>query len=309
MRCVLIYNPEAGRGRKQRAEQLRQAADALNGLGHVVEVMTTNAPGCATMQAKEAVRQGAEIVFACGGDGTVHEVLQGLVSDSGEHTAALGIIPMGSANALARHLRLPRNPVKAVLRQIDVVPRTIPVGKAYFDGRVRYFTVMAGAGPDGALVYDLLTAHKSSLGRMAYYLRAARLFATRRFHPFEVHYDELRSGARVARRAVSVMAVRVGSLGGLFSRLAGRGGGIEDNQLRLMILGPPAWLSLPLWFLCGWLGMRGFNPFFRVVEVAGFSCFALSGPAAHFEADGEWLGHIPIEVSLIPNALRILIPE
>lgn len=261
------------------------------------------------MQARQAVRDGAEIVFACGGDGTVHEVLQGLVSEGGEHNPALGVIPLGSANALARHMCLSLDPLKAALQQIDATPRMIPIGKLACDGLVRYFAVMAGAGPDGALVYSLLANDKASLGRMSYYLRAARLFATRRFAAFEVEYIEAKSGASFTTQAVSVMAVRVCSLGGLFIKLVDRPADIADADLQLIMLRPPALLSLPLWFISGWLRLHGFNRFLRSVRVTRFSCRPLSGAAPHFQADGEWLGRIPVDASVIQDGVRILIPH
>lgn len=308
MRCVLVYNSVSGR-KRDRQGQLRSIVDALTSLGHQAELVPTTAPGSATLQAQEAVRDGAEVVFACGGDGTIHEVVQALVSESGKPTTALGIIPLGSANALARHLRLSLDPMTAALEQIHSVPQLASVGKVQFNGQVRYFTVMAGAGPDGALVYDQLTAQKSRLGRMAYYLRAARLYMTRRFPAFEVEYTEAASGNLVTRRAVSAMAVRVGDLGGLFSKLVARDTGIHDAHLQLVLVGPPAWLSLPLWFICGWMNLHGLNRFLHSNAVTRFSCRPLSDPPPHFQADGEWLGRIPIEVSLVPNALRILIPD
>jgi len=105
------------------------------------------------------------------------------------------------------------------------------------------------------------------------------------------------------------MAVRVGNLGGLFNHLVGRGADLLDPHLTLFLLKPPALLSLPLWFLSSWLNLRSINPFLRSIQVSRFSCLPIAGQPAHFEADGEWLGHIPIEVSLIPNALRILLPR
>jgi len=260
------------------------------------------------MQARQAVRDGAEIVFACGGDGTVHEVLQGLVSESGQHNTALGVIPLGSANALARHMRLSLNPLKAALQQIDATPRLIPIGKLAYGGQTRYFAVMAGAGPDGALVYSMLGKDKARLGRMAYYLRAARLFATQRFEAFEVEYVEAGSGATVTTQAVSVIAVRVGSLGGLFNKLVGYPADIVDTDMQLIMLSPPALFSLPLWFISGWLHLHGFNRFLCSVKVTRFSCRPFSGAAPHFQADGEWLGRIPVDVSIIHNGVRILIP-
>jgi YegS/Rv2252/BmrU family lipid kinase len=309
VRCVLIYNPASGRNRQIRAEKIRQISIALSALGHNVEVRPTTAPGSATIQAEEAVRSGAEVVFACGGDGTIHEILQSMVTEASEPTAALGIIPLGSANALARHMRLSLDPVDAALQEVAGTPHTIPVGKITFGDHFRYFAVMAGAGPDGALVYDLLTAQKSSLGRLAYYLRAAKLFATRRFDPFVVEYDEASSGAKLSQRAVSVMAVRVGDLGGLFSKLTGPGGTVHDAHLKLLVLGPPAALSLPLWFVSGWLNLNGHNRFLSIVDVTRVSCHPYPGSAAHFQADGECLGRIPMQITVIPKALRLLLPN
>ncbi len=271
--------------------------------------MATTAPGSATIQAQDAARGGAEVIFACGGDGTIHEVIQGLVSEISEPTTVLGIIPLGSANALARHLRIPLDPMQAALQEIQGTPHAIQIGKVSYGSRARYFIVMAGAGPDGALVYDLLTVHKSSFGRLAYYFHAARLFSTRRFQPFEIEYVNVASGSAVTQRAVSAMAVRVESLGGLFSKLTGRNASIMDAHLRLLILSPPAELSLPLWFLTGWLNLHRVNPLLRSVDVTAFSCRPLAGPAPHFQADGEWLGRIPMSVSVVPNALRLLLPS
>jgi diacylglycerol kinase family enzyme len=308
VRCILIHNPAAGRKRQGRAEQLRQIVDALSSLGHPVELLATTAPGSAAILARDAVRGGAEIVFACGGDGTIHEVIQGLASETCEPTAAMGIIPLGSANALARNLRLSLDPLKAALQEIHGRSRTIPLGKVIYGGQARYFAAMAGAGPDGALVYSLLLARKSSLGRLAYYLHAARLFATSRFRAFEVEYTDAATGASDTRLAVGAMAVRVDDLGGLFSKLAGRRATIQDANLRLLILSPPAALSLPLWFVSGWLNLLRLDPFLRFADVTAFSCRPCSGPAPHFQADGEWLGRIPMRVSIVPNALRLLLP-
>lgn len=308
MRCILLYNPASGSNRHRRTAQLRQIAEALVSLGHRVELTATTAPGSATIQARDAARGGADVVFACGGDGTIHEVLQGLASETGEPAAVLGIIPFGSANALARHLQLSLDPLKAVLQEIQGRPHTIPVGKVTYGGQARYFAVMAGAGPDGALVYSLLSARKSSLGRLAYYLRTACLFATRRFHPFIIDYSDAVTGDDGAQRAVSAMAARVDDLGGLFSKLTSRKATIHDAHLRLLILRPPAGLSLPLWFVSGWLNAHRLNPFLRFVDVTAFSCRPSSGPAPHFQADGEWLGRIPMRVSIVPNALRLLLP-
>src|SRR5512146_2706838 len=102
-RAVLIFNPVSGRPARRLA-QVEQAAAVLRASGVETTVMATPAPGAAGDLARQAIAGGADAVFACGGDGTIHEVLQGIVGSE----AALGVIPLGTANSLAWDLRIPR---------------------------------------------------------------------------------------------------------------------------------------------------------------------------------------------------------
>jgi len=103
--------------------------------------------------------------------------------------------------------------------------------------------------------------------------------------------------------------VRVSSLGGIFGGITGREASVENGCLRLVLVRPPALVSLPVWFVCGWLGLDGVNPLVRILKVTEFRCSPSGGLATHVEADGEWLGRLPMRVSSVPAALRILQPE
>lgn len=107
-RIVFIVNPISGTTRKSGAmEAIAQQADRER---YLVEVCRTERPGHATLLARQAAERGADTVVAVGGDGTVNEVARALV-----HTdTALGIVPCGSGNGLARHLELPLTPRGAV---------------------------------------------------------------------------------------------------------------------------------------------------------------------------------------------------
>jgi diacylglycerol kinase (ATP) len=307
-RAVLLYNPQSGSRSVERLRIIERIANALRSEGHDIQTIPTEAPGTAARQAIEACAEGAEIVFACGGDGTVHEVLQGMAF---QPQAALGVIPMGTANALARHLQLSLDPVQAALQQLGYEPRSIPAGQVTFQTpqgeRSRYFLVMAGAGPDGALVYRMLTASKHSLGRLSYYLRAARLFSSTSFGPFAVHAVEQDGSVPLQLEAVSAMVVRVGDLGGLFSPLV-RGASLEDPHLRLTLAAPPASLSLPAWFALSWSRLHHWNQHVRTLEVKSFTCGPGGAKPVQVQADGEWLGNTPMTVRLIPDAIRLLMP-
>ena len=303
-RAVLLFNPGAGRRSSARLRLLETAAEALRQYGVHATITATHGPGSAGGQTREAVHCGADTIFACGGDGTIHEVLQGLVH---QPHAALGIIPLGSANALARHLGLSLNPVEAAREQLTFAPRSIPLGRVTFHTAVgecsRFFAVMAGAGPDGMLVYNMLAAGKQRLGRSSYYLRAARLFAATRFSSFEITTTV--AGKSRTQHAVSVMALRVGDLGGLFSPLA-RGAAPDDKHLQLVVTSPPASLSLPAWFATSWARLQRWNPYSSRLLVDSFACSAGVDRPVHVQADGECLGYSPMHVELVPNALRLL---
>lgn len=300
MKAALIFNPAAGGG-VERRELLGRVCGALASVGYEVAILATTGPGSAGGQAAAAIADGAGVVFACGGDGTVHEVLQGMVGSG----AALGVIPFGSANALARDLGLSVDPVEAARQHAGFVARRVPVGRVERNSTSRYFAVMAGAGPDGALVYRMVAGGKAKLGRFAYYVRAGWLFAGRRFRAFEV---EMVSGGRTERvRAVEAMVVRVADMGGLFRGLGDRArrSVVESMELRLVIVRPPAWLSLPLWFSSSWVGMQRWNPWVRVVAVDSFRCL---GEDVDVQADGEWIGRGPVRVSLVEDGVWLMMP-
>lgn len=303
-RAAILYNPNSGRP-GHRMANVEGAAAALRQQNIDVTIVATKGPGTAGEQAA-ALADNYDIIFAGGGDGTIHEVAQGLAFHP---SAALGIIPFGSANALCRHIGIDLDPIRAVRQQLHFTPQTIPLGKVTYTTpageQSRYFLVMAGAGPDGALVYKMLADGKQRIGRFAYYRRAARLFAKHRFAPFDIAYTS-QDGTAVSTRAVSAMAVRVRDLGGLFSTLV-RGASIEHPQLLLTIASPPATLSLPAWFATSWTRTHRWNPYVQTAEVDSFHCGAGTDPV-QVQADGEWLGQTPMTVTLVPEALRLLLP-
>jgi diacylglycerol kinase (ATP) len=306
-RAALIFNPNAGRGGSSRMAALERAADVLSREGVDAQIIATLGPGTAGVQAAEAATQGAELVFACGGDGTLHEVIQGLAHHA---SAVVGVVPLGSANALARHLGLSFDPAEAVRQQLRFEPRSIPLGRVTCETPEgpcsRYFAVMAGAGPDGMLVYRTLAAGKQRLGRTMYYVRAANLFLRSHFATFHVNAT-LDGKGPAEYDAVSAMAIRVSDLGGLFSSLV-QGTTPCDGTLQLTLTTPPSHLALPAWFATSWTRTHRWNPYTQHLCVQAFSC-SDAKQRVHVQADGEWIGTAPMQVELVPDALRLLMPK
>jgi diacylglycerol kinase (ATP) len=140
---TIIVNPTAGRGRAEGSAQV--LVRALENSGAAVSVSTTAARGDAERLAAEAVKAGATRVVACGGDGTVHEVVNGLMSARDESSdTALGILSCGRCNDLVYALGLPKDPVAGAEALVHSTVRRIDLGRI----GDRYYTTVATLGFD-----------------------------------------------------------------------------------------------------------------------------------------------------------------
>ena len=305
MRALLLYNPRAGRHQDQRLRVLRQVGEVLQSSGFAVEIEATEGPGTASAQAARATGRGIAVIFACGGDGTINEVLQGLCGSS----TALAVLPMGSANVLCRELGLSVDPVSAAGQYLPGTPQTMAAGSVMMrGGPTRYFLSMAGAGPDGLLMYEMLGRTRQHWGRTLYYLHALRLLFSQDTNAFAIRYRLLGKTDWTREEAVCAMAIRVRDLGGIF-RGVSRGPALYVPSLPLVLVRGPAVVSLPLWFLMNWLGLQRFNPLGKLVQVEEFVCEPIGERQVHAQMDGEWIGRLPMRVALVPEIVRLLMPN
>ena len=310
-KAILIYNPASGRKRTRRAEQIVRAAEVLRAAG--VEVMTrpTTSAGSAIEQAKEAVTAGADTVIACGGDGTVNEVLNGLMLAGGQ--ATLGVIPLGSGNLLATDLRLPRDTEAAARALLGYQPRQVRSGTIGYQTKhgseKRYVIVAAGVGADAALMYSTAVGLKERWGMYAYFLQMARMIFHHDFPMFQVEW-QAENGDRRKETVALVMAVRANRFPGLLRRVR-LGGALTRNDYRLMIFKTDKvrhYLNFFFSVVSGW------NWNVRQVELAyspSVRCTPLAsagGHTIHCEADGELLGALPVEVAIEERTFRLLMP-
>ena len=297
---TLIINPAAGCAGRLNA-QLPEILRLLAAHGYAPEILfTAPTPGSGRDLARQSLH--SALVLACGGDGTVHDVLQGLA-----HTGVpLGVLPLGTANALARNLPLPLDPLAALKCLLTYAPQTIPLGELSSANGSRLFTVLAGCGPDGALVHSLPDALKARLGRTAYYAHAARLFATRRWPAFQVEYLLAGDLTPHTAQAVAVTASRVPDLGGLFAGLTPLAS-LHRPTLHVHLLRAPASVSLPAWFALARLGLP--NPLLSIVEATELRCTPLTATPVYAQADAEPAGTLPCTLRLVPNCLTLLMPQ
>ena len=311
LRAILIANPASGRGSLLPARRTEMLRICREWGWTATMVQTGPEPGSAARLAAEAVQAGTRLVIACGGDGTVHGVLQGVAGTD----AVLGVLPFGTANALARNLHLPLEPVAAMHRLMSYRAQRIPLGWAETERGGRWFAVLAGAGPDGMLVEMAAEqagrrqgVWKARLGRSAYYARAARLFATRRFPAFQVEFLPVAGTGRECCEAVGVLASRVPNLGGLFRGLTAESR-LHHPYLEVQLLRAPAQLSLPAWFAMSHLRLSRWNPWLLTIRATEVRCQPLAGrPVPQAQVDGEAAGALPLRMRVVPEALSLLAP-
>ncbi|MBU6448796.1 MAG: diacylglycerol kinase family lipid kinase [Rhodospirillales bacterium] len=158
---LVIFNPVAGR---RRAAALWRVLDLLIENGVKLEVAETQYAGHATLLARKAAADGAFMVVAAGGDGTIAEVANGLIGSE----TALGIIPLGTANVLAKEYGLSTAP-RAIANALAYKRcKLLWPGVAQLPGRSHVFVQMLGLGFDGAVVKGVQPLLKQAIGKGAY---------------------------------------------------------------------------------------------------------------------------------------------
>jgi diacylglycerol kinase (ATP) len=311
-KAIILHNPLSGRLRSRRQAEVDAALAILRSEGAEVTDEPTRAAGSAAEQVKEAIANGCDTIFACGGDGTVHGVLQGLVGTE----AALGVLPLGTANALAHDLNLPLTAEGAARAALTSERRRIAVGKLVYrdwkgNDKSCYFTVAAGIGVDAHLFYKLNATAKLHLGMGAYYARATQLWLTHKMENFGVRISE--NGHARQAEVSQVLAVRIRYFGGMLRELA-PGASLERNDLRLVLFRTRSRLAYLHYIFRGLFGARWHVPGIELVhsdKVACQSPVAEPGQKSriYVEADGELLGTLPAEMTVLPDALTILWPK
>ncbi len=193
VRTLVILNPRsrAGAGERLFARAEASLRDALGAL----EVERTRGPRDAERIAREGVRAGVERLVVAGGDGTVSEVVAGLLGADLAGYCQIGLLPLGTGGDLARTLAVPSRLEAAVANLARGTVRVVDAGRAAFttaDGapRTSFFLNVASAGISG-LVTELVNRGPKHLGgRISFLVGTLRALARYRFPPLRVHADD-----------------------------------------------------------------------------------------------------------------------
>lgn len=283
-----IINPIAG-FRRDKSDIINLIHACFHDAGF--EIAMTAAPGDATQLAREAAAQNYRAVIAIGGDGTVNEVASGLVGTN----TALGIIPRGSGNGLARGLAIPIA-AKAALQVIQHgAMKTIDVGSAGH----RYFFAVTGVGFDARV--GMKFNHAAWRGPLPYFMIAAREFAS--YHPetLKVKLDEQQ--LELAPFVLTIANTQQYGNGAVIAPHAKP----DDGILEMCIVDD----------LTVWRAMAHAPKLFNgtidrapIIKYRHVTTLEIEKPGAIlFHVDGEaQTCHDRLKISILPHALRVLTP-
>ena len=311
MSLCAIINPQAGGWRKR---PVKEAADPAATVRRWLEADSRIAPRSITMRvlnrpeesamwARQAIEAGVETIVAVGGDGTINDVLQGMMdAENGQKArAVLGIIPMGTANVLARIVNIPLEAPESAARIITAgQTRGIDLARS----GTRWFTLMAGIGLDGEAARAVSLPLKRRMGEWAYVWAAWQ--QALRYPPQHVQVTA-DDGEAAAYDAYLVVVANGTMYGGRFP--LGPSVQIDDGWLDVFVC-----LRKGAWPLCALkhgaaLLMRRFEDAPGVVHRRVQSVSIEASNSLRVQLDGEPVGVTPTHIFIAPNALEICVPK
>lgn len=292
-RARLIYNPTAGRELVEK--QLPRLLHRFEKAGYETSCYATEAAWSAAKEAESAAEREFDLVIAAGGDGTVHEVVNGLAKHP--KPPKLAILPCGTTNDLARALGLPKD----LCRASDVVAggKTITVDVGKFGNR--HFINVAAAGKITEVTYEAKSRIKTVMGSFAYYVKAIEKLGSFQ-HPFPVRLKT--EEGEWEDEALLVIIANSVSVGG-FSRLA-PSADLSDGLLDVLVVPKTNFADL---LQLAAMAMRGEHV--QSGQIVYFQTNRLdidTSVPLKLNLDGELGGKFTGTVEILPRHLEIFCP-
>ena len=297
MRALLIANPAAAR---TTAATITAIEGLLRRGGWDLEVHSTSGPGDARTLAEHGVSKGVDVVAVFGGDGTTMQAAAALVGTE----VSLGVIPGGTGNLLAGNLRIPSAPARAARALVTATPRRFDLGRMERADGPHYFAVACGAGYDARVMAGTLSQHKRRWGMAAYVATTFRLMSELRSAAHVITID----GVEHRADAAMVLVANCGEVIPPFVRL---GAGIrpDDGLLDVVVvrannLGQSVRVIWDILRAAPVIeGVEGYVSYARGREIR-----VETDPVQPVQLDGEAGGETPFTVTVVPRAIRILVP-
>jgi diacylglycerol kinase (ATP) len=316
MKALITYNPVAG----QRAieEDIRQATAFLEGQGwQILAVEQTHGPGDATTHARYAVIEGCDAVFVAGGDGTIAQVVDGLVGTE----TALAVLPSGTGNVLARQLNLPlpgglqpHSLMEAARLTLEGQIRRVDVGRVRFTAGdpqqntgaflvPRHFLCWSGVGFDAALNQTINQdpARKKRLGAAGFFVAGFLMLRDFAGTSAIVRVD----GHRVSRRMLMLVASNI-QLYGIYFTVAPNAA-LDDGLLDILCFQGLHPARALLHFIRLVFKKHLDDPEVDLYRARRVEVRTHRPLPVH--VDGDYVGNTPVIFEVVPRSLKLMVPR
>ncbi len=292
-RIKFIINPSSGRQSMDR--KVDSLIKKLLNNGYDVGKYYTKGKDDATRETIKTCKSGYDLIVVCGGDGTVNEVVRGLMAS--EKKIPLTIISCGTVNDFARYLNLPRtiNGIYELIKREKIM--SIDVGK--LDDK--YFVNVAAGGLLTNVAHTAQPEMKAILGRVAYYLEGLRELMVDKLEPIEV---EIKTSEVVLKEDILLFLISNSSSIGGFKKLAPTAE-IVDGLLDVVIVKKAEIGELANIFISIFKGKHINHP--KVIYFKTDSIEINSKNSIAIDIDGEYGGRLPAKFDVIKNAIEILV--
>ncbi len=288
---TLITNPISGKGTATAVAE--QALQRLTVEGHTGRLEVTTQSGDANRIAQEAIENGAHWIIACGGDGTIHEVVNAIAE---KPDVVLGVLPCGKGNDFAEALKIPTKPVEAIQVLLEGTTRPVDLGKI----GDHYFDTIVTCGYDAEVSRRVTEEGTPFSGTAAYVWTAITTLFRYRSPVVRLEGDFGSYEGEILLTATGLTA----SYGGGMKIVPGAI--IDDGLFDVCIIEPvPRRTVLRLLFTLFWGGHAG-HPAVRMHRTKSLTIE--TDPPILLYADGERICHTPVTVEIVERGLTVIAP-
>ncbi|HXS96267.1 MAG TPA: diacylglycerol kinase family protein [Candidatus Limnocylindrales bacterium] len=292
-----MYNPKAGKIRRHGGALIERTIKILEQNGHRVTKVPTTGPRMAGTLARQQIERGADLILAAGGDGTINEIAEGMVHSD----VPLGLLPAGTANVLAMEMKMGKSMERVAERLNTYIARRISIGHLTADdGRVsRHFLLMAGIGLDAHIVYNVSAALKARTGKFAYWVAGWSLLG-RKLSQMHTEIDGQ------SRECSFALLSKVRNYGGDFE--IAKQVTLFDDRFEVVLFEGRSTLPYVKYFAALALGRLSGVKGVEVLRATDIKLACPGDRRVYVQIDGEYAGHLPAQVRIVPDALTVLAP-
>lgn len=300
MRIGLIFNPTA------QGDKARRLRKKLEEIRDECVLLPTEGPGHAEDLARQAVEGGVEMLVAAGGDGTVHEVANGMVRHpDGQSRIKLGVLPLGTVNVLARELKVPLEFESAwrVIRRGHSQRIDLPWMEFQIDGKIakRCFPALAGAGMDARACEQVKWETKKRSGQIAYLLAGLQTLKE------DLPTFTVKTPEKTIELADLIMFGNGHMYGGPFDIFPHAN--LQDGKVDAIVVERVTGWRFPEYTQAVLTGNLPRVEGIHYLQSDQMELIPHGGMRVPVQLDGDAMGQLPAKVSVQPLGLQIVLPE